>query len=274
MAEETRDAGIAVPKAIIWSFTLNALMGLVFLITMLFTITSIDDALNDPSGYSFIYMLKQALPNSPAGIKTITAILIILSLASNISFNTSTSRQTFAFARDGGLPFSAWIARVHPRLLIPVNAIALSCVISCLLALINIGSDVAFNAIISLFLVALMFTYLVCIGCVLYRRVISGEHALPAARWRMGRRTGIAINTGALLYCAFAFFWCFWPNTPLTPGVLAGSTFAENFNWSSVIFIGVFLLALLLYIVQGRKQYRPPVLSVVGMAEDSYERGD
>lgn len=125
---------------------------------MLFTLTDIDAALNDSSGYSFIWILQQTLPNSPAGISAITAILIILSLASNISFTASTSRQTFAFARDGGLPFSSWIGHVHPRLLIPLNAITLSCIIACLLSLINIGSNVAFNAIISLFLVALMFT--------------------------------------------------------------------------------------------------------------------
>ena len=68
----------------IYSFRINALMCLIFLVTMLFTLTDIDAALNDPSGYSFIWILKQALPNSPASISAITPVLIILSLASNI----------------------------------------------------------------------------------------------------------------------------------------------------------------------------------------------
>lgn len=111
MSEETRDAGLTVPKAMMWSFGINALLGLVFLITLLFAITDINAAIEDPSGYPFIWVLKQALPESSAGIDAITAIMIILSFASNISFNASTSRQMFAFARDGGLPLSGWIAK-------------------------------------------------------------------------------------------------------------------------------------------------------------------
>ncbi len=112
MSEEICDAGLAVPKAIMWSFGINAFLGLVFLIALLFAITDINAAINDPSGYPFIWVLMQALPGSVAGINAITAIMVILSLASNISFNASTSRQMFAFARDGGLPFSGWIAKV------------------------------------------------------------------------------------------------------------------------------------------------------------------
>jgi choline transport protein len=78
MSEETRDAGMATRKAMIWSFVINSLMGLVFLITMVFVITDVDGALNDPSGYSFIWILKQTLPHSNANNSAITAILIIL----------------------------------------------------------------------------------------------------------------------------------------------------------------------------------------------------
>jgi len=140
---------------------------------MLIVITDVDDALNDPSGYSFIWISKQTLRHSNANISAITAILIILSLASNISFKASTSRQTFAFARDGGLPFSGWIRHesdlsIHIRVLqnwytsgppapphSPQRHHA-ELIITSLLSLVNIGSDVTFNAIISLFLVALM----------------------------------------------------------------------------------------------------------------------
>jgi len=112
MSEETRDAGLAVPRAMMWSFGINALLGLVFLIVLLFAITDVNAAINDPSGYPFIWVLVQALPGSPIGINIITAIVIILSLASNLGFSASTSRQTFAFARDSGLPFSGWISKV------------------------------------------------------------------------------------------------------------------------------------------------------------------
>ena len=59
------------------------------------------------------------------------------------SFFASTSRQTFAFARDNGLPGSKWIGTVHPKLLIPLNAILVTYGFTILLSLINLGSTVA-----------------------------------------------------------------------------------------------------------------------------------
>ncbi len=67
------------------------------------------------------------------------------------------------------------------------------------------------------------------------------------------------VNIGALLYSVFAFFWCFWPNT-------TGSG-AANFNWSVVLFLGVGLVASVMWFVEGRKGYRAPVATVVGRGE-------
>lgn len=106
-------------------------------------------------------------------------------------------------------------------------------------------------------LVALMSTYTVSIGCVLWRRTSRSEiHQFPKARWSMGRRTGVVVNTGALLYSISAFFWCFWPNT-------TGSG-AANFNWSVVLFLGVGLVALVMWFAKGKRSYRAPVAMVAG----------
>jgi Amino acid permease len=89
----------------------------------------------------------------------LTIVILIFAIASNIAFNASTSRQTFAFARDNGLPFPKWVAHVHPTMKVPANALALICGITMLLSLLNIGSTAAFDAIISLQIVALMTSY-------------------------------------------------------------------------------------------------------------------
>lgn len=65
------------------------------------------------------------------------------------------TRDAFAFARDKGLPFSDWIGAVHPRKRVPINATIVSTVISALLALIYIGSPLAFYAITSVSLTSL-----------------------------------------------------------------------------------------------------------------------
>jgi choline transport protein len=113
ISEEVKDASVTVPRSMFWGFVTNAVLGLVLCITFLFAIPSVDDALSldvNPSGYPFIYVLQQCMPNG--GVAAITAIIIFIVTASNISFNASTARQTFAFARDHGLPFSRWIGHV------------------------------------------------------------------------------------------------------------------------------------------------------------------
>ncbi|KAI4246429.1 MAG: hypothetical protein L6R42_009911 [Xanthoria sp. 1 TBL-2021] len=242
MAEEVDDAGRSVPIAIVWSYLLNAAMGFILLTTYIFAIPSVTDALNDPSAYPFIYVFRNALPTS--GVNGLTSIILLLVIASNISFNAATSRQTSSFARDNGLPFSTWIGHVNPGKEIPANAVALTCLISALLALINLGSSAAFNAIISLQVVALMFTYCVSISCVLYRR-LRHPNNLPAARWSLGR-SGVPLNVAGLAYAVYAFFWCFWPNvTPVD---------AESFNWAVVMFMG----ALGLSLVQQKIKFSAP----------------
>lgn len=119
MSEEVKDAGVTVPRAIVWSYVSNGLMGILLLITYLSCIPSVDDALDDPSGYPFLYVFQQSMSN--AATNALTTLLLVLVVASNIGFNTSTSRQTFAFARDNGLPFSKWISHVR----LPLHLFAL-----------------------------------------------------------------------------------------------------------------------------------------------------
>jgi choline transport protein len=112
LAEEVKTASKSVPRAMVWSFYLNALVGFIVLITFLFALPSIDDVL-DPtknvSGFAFVYVLQQA---SYKGAIPLIVMILAVMLTGSIDSNASTSRQTFAFARDGGLPFGSFLARV------------------------------------------------------------------------------------------------------------------------------------------------------------------
>ncbi|KAJ5645642.1 hypothetical protein N7507_011653 [Penicillium longicatenatum] len=250
MSEEIKDAGRNVPRAMYWGYFVNGIMAAILLVAYLFATPSVEDSLNDASGFPFLYVFKQI--TSTAGVNALASIILLPVIFSNILFNAATSRQTWAFARDKGLPFSRWISKVDTKRKIPVNSIALSCVISCLLSLINIGSSTAFNAIISVNTAALMFTYTISISCVIYRKVWHPE-TLPLRRWDIGRG-GLVVNIVGLLYCVFAMFWSFWPTElPVT---------ADNFNWSVVIFGAVFILSLVMYAVKGKKEYEGPVVTV------------
>ena len=128
---------------------------------------------------------------------------------------------------------------------------AVSFVIVTLLSLINLGSAVAFNAIVSLSVAALLSSYLISIGCVRLKRW-RGE-PLPPARWSLGR-WGAPLNTVALGYVAVAYVFTFFPQvTPVDPTTM---------NWSSTIYGAVIIFALVYYMIYGRHTYRGPVVLV------------
>jgi len=70
------------------------------------------------------------------------------------------------------------------------------------MALINIGSTVAFDAMLSLSTVALMATYVASIGCVTLKRI--KKQPLPPARWSQGR-SGLPVSYIAMEYACRAF---------------------------------------------------------------------
>ncbi|KAM4060949.1 amino acid permease [Hirsutella rhossiliensis] len=252
MSEEIKDASIIVPKSMIWSFLINLPFSFGLLLTYLFCIGDVAEALASPTGYPFIYVFLNAT-GSVRAATGLTIVVLALLIMITISSLASTSRQTFAFARDNGLPFSNWLGAVHPTWHVPVNAVLFTCVFSMALALINIGSNVAFNAMLSLSTVALMATYVITIGCITLKR-IRGEQ-LPYSRWSLGRY-GLGINILALLYSCWSFFWSFWPNSH--------NITAENFNWACVLFLGLMSLSAVLYFCQARHVYEGPVVKVEG----------
>ena len=131
---------------------------------------------------------------------------------------------------------------------IPLNAIILSLVIVALVSLINIGSTVALNAINSITISALMSSYILTIGCLIYRRWRGDP--LPARRWSLGRY-GMAINLASMIFLLPMFVFAFFPiATPVQPA---------SMNWGCLLFGGVIIIAGVYYAVWGHKVYTPPV---------------
>lgn len=112
MSEEIENAGVVVPRSMVWSFLLNLPFAFGLLLTYLFCMVDIDDALSSPTGYPFIYLFQTATGSTVAST-ILSVVVLVLLIMITISCVASTSRQTFAFARDDGLPFSNWLKTVR-----------------------------------------------------------------------------------------------------------------------------------------------------------------
>ncbi|KAK5202403.1 hypothetical protein LTR41_011846 [Exophiala xenobiotica] len=247
ISEEVEDASWTVPRVMWWSFLLNVFLGIIMLITMLFCIGPLDDALNAQVPYLQLF----ANTGSNAVGFVFLIILLILVFAGNITGLAATSREVFAFSRDKGFPFSAWLSQIERKRNIPVNAVYATAFWSAVICIINLGSTTAFNIVVSLILLALLSTYMLSIGCVLLKR-IKGE-PLPPARWSLGRY-GLGINLFAFVYSTFAVVCCCFPSSlPVDTGTA---------NWAPAVWGGVTLLSVVTYLLHGRKHYTPPVVFV------------
>ena len=115
MSEEIKDASIVLPRAIMWAASVNGTLGFIMVITFCFTLGSVLDILETPTGYPFIQVFYNAT-QSNAGTSIMTTILIVNITSACISTVATVSRQTWSFARDQGLPFSSFISHVSLQL--------------------------------------------------------------------------------------------------------------------------------------------------------------
>ena len=111
-AEEIRDASITLPKAIMWSVVINAILGFIMAITLIFTLGDIDSLFASVTRQPFIQLFYNAT-QSYGGTNAMTAIVVILLAACCVSEVATASRQLWSFARDQGLPGSSWLSKVR-----------------------------------------------------------------------------------------------------------------------------------------------------------------
>lgn len=112
MVEEIKDASTVVPQSMMIGIMVNGVLGFAMLLALLFCIGNVDDALNTPTKFPFIEIFAQAT-GSHGGAVGMTTLVLFLIIFATIVTVTATSRMTWAFARDKGLPGSGIIGRVH-----------------------------------------------------------------------------------------------------------------------------------------------------------------
>ncbi|KAF2011281.1 amino acid permease [Aaosphaeria arxii CBS 175.79] len=269
MAEEIHNASVVVPRSMVTSVIINGVFGFAALIAILFSITDLEGAFASPTGYPFMAVFQSA-----AGVKgatVMTCTIVCLGTFGSWALLATASRQMWAFARDNGLPGSGHLSRIEPKSALPWYAIAVTIGINFLIPLIYIGSATGFNAVISLLVSSFYISFVIPCYLLLWRRLSgaikeptpggdTGFKNTPGSRrliwgpWRMPKIVGIVFNAIA---CGFATiilaFSCF-PSTAVVD--------KTTMNYSSVVTGGVIVLAMVYYVVHGRKVYLGPTIEI------------
>jgi len=176
MIEEIPNPQRRGPQIIIYAILIGMGTGFVFLSVLLFVLKDLDAVLSSAAG-PLLEIFYQAT-NSKAGAVCLLVFPMVCVIFAEISIMSTSSRMNWAFARDGGLPFSRVFAKVHTGLDVPVNSLILTTALVLIFGLIFLGSSTAFNAIVAASVVALGASY----GIPPLILVLRGRKLLPADR--------------------------------------------------------------------------------------------
>ncbi|KAL2054419.1 hypothetical protein ABVK25_005167 [Lepraria finkii] len=235
LAEELKNSAWRLPRSMLLTAITNYITSFIIVVTLMFCLGDIESVVQSPTGQPYIAVVLNATNSVPA-TKFFAVIILILVTSCSVNGVTTTSRQLWSFARDGGLPYSSWLSQVRPGLDVPVNAMAVSMVFTICLTSIAIGSQVAYGIFVSLNASGLLTSYIICIACILQKR-LRGE-TLPASRFNLGK-AGNAVNIIALCFLTVFWLFQFFPAAP--------SPAPSEMNWSCVIWTSVLVFFMTYY---------------------------
>lgn len=157
--------------------------GWVFLSCLLFVLKDPNQVITSSAG-PLLQIFYDATGNKAGSICLLVFPLVCLLFAA-IGIMTTSSRMTYAFARDRGVPYSRTFAKIHPTLDVPLNALILTACLVVVFGCIFLGSSSAFNAIVSASVVALGISYAIppAINCARGRKMLpeTRPFVLPGA---------------------------------------------------------------------------------------------
>jgi amino acid transporter len=202
VSEETLDARTTAPWGMVIAVVVSSIAGFVMLITLTLSIKDIHQVLTatDSGGNSVpavVAILVQAL-----GDKAGVAVSVLAAMAMwfcGLGAVTSCSRVIYAFARDGGMPYSEKLKQVSTGHHTPSTAIWFT-VICAFLALLPIFVEAhAYDVVTSISTIAFYFAYTTPIFL-----SWRGHYVTPLVKgpWHLGRFSH-AINLVAIVWTIF-----------------------------------------------------------------------
>lgn len=240
-SEETKNATATVPRAIVKSVLWAFLAGWVILSAVVLAIPDMREAAQQ--GWNvFFWVLEKRLPDI---IRYPILISIFLcQMLCGMATVTSTSRMTFAFARDGGLPLSKLLASVNPSTKAPEAAIwataGITSIFMAMATLTNIKGVSVYAVVVSCTVIFLFLTYAI--------PVILGGLALGGRLWPSPGKWSIGVVPFKILSATVAGLLLFILYLGVQP---------PN-QWALMVLIATIAILSVLWVTIQKRTYKGP----------------
>jgi len=212
--------------------------------------TDVQSILDSPIGQPMAVILFNSL--GQRGTLAVWSVVVAVQFMMGTSSLLASSRQTFAFARDGGLPFSRYLYRVNPHTQTPVNCAWFSAFIALLLGLLSFAGSAAISAIFSIGVLGLYIAYIIPI----LSRFAGGTEWKPGP-FSLGKM-GLPVAMVAVAWMIFSIVILIFPTSP--------DPTAPEMNYTVVVLGGWIALCLVYYFLPvygGVHWFRGPISNVL-----------
>ncbi|TPX34378.1 hypothetical protein SmJEL517_g02995 [Synchytrium microbalum] len=259
LAEETGEVSTRGPKAILGAILLCFPIGW---ITIALVLSAIPPALYDsisaaPNTTSTVVDIFVGSVGNKGAI-VLNVIMLFIALTCTYSLQATHMRQSFAFSRDAGLPFSHYLHYVDPKTQIPSRILGVLAVIDFLILLPLLQSLVFFSAVNSIGVIG---TY-ICYGLPIGLR-FARAHNFPKGPFNLGW-WGIPNAAISLAYLIVASIALILPtsNVPLPPDTAVGD-YLQLFNWAPVMVGGLLIILSIAWVAGVGKTFKGPKIDSV-----------
>ncbi|KAF8526136.1 amino acid/polyamine transporter I [Gautieria morchelliformis] len=233
ISEEATNAATAVPWAIVGAIAISGILGTAINVVLAFCAgTDMSSVLNSPIGQPMATIIFGSL--GPNGTLALWSVIVTVQYMMGSSMLLASSRQTFAFSRDGALPMSRYLYRINGYTQTPVNTVWFSGSLAALLGLLAFAGPSATNALFSLSVVGSNTAYMIPIGL----RFIYSRHTFVRGPFSLGRWS-LPIAITSILFMIFINIIFFFPTSPQVT--------TASMNYSVVVMSGVTFGSLVWY---------------------------
>ncbi|KAG2416537.1 hypothetical protein HFD88_007752 [Aspergillus terreus] len=240
MVEEIPAPRRNAPRVIWLAVLLGAVTGFIFMIVCLFCIQDVDRVIDGPTGLPFMELMLETV--GLKGGAVLIALFIFNGLGQGISILTTASRLTWGFARDGGLPWSRYLAHVDPMWKAPVRSLWGQGVLIALVGILYLFANTVLEAILSVSTIALTISYGMPIAVLLW----VGRDKLPPGEFRLGR-WGTFVNWVSIIYCIITTIFFLFPGSP--------NPAPSDMNYAIAVFGVMLVVSIAFWFIQGSRTY-------------------